>query len=98
MSTKATITKRVGPCTCGCQGRDPQHQQTYERVLRNVVAEEGKANTDIGVRTYNQRATIKAPWSDEPVIVVHLIQSFEGSPKVYDLGWYVVKYGEITPK
>lgn len=37
---------RSKPCTCGCQGRDPWHQQSYRRVVRDVtriddVTEEG---------------------------------------------------------
>lgn len=89
MSTKTTITKRIDPCNCGCQGSDPWHQKTYDRVLRNVVEESGTAVTCMGTGTYNKKATVRVPWSDEPVEVVHVIGIF--NDKTYSFGWFFPK-------
>jgi hypothetical protein len=102
---KVKVTKRIDPCNCGCCGRDPQHRQHYMRVLHNVTDEQGTATTDLGTAPYNKRATIKAPWSEEPVTVVQVCRTFEPVPGDtntewynYNFGWYVVKYDQITPK
>lgn len=36
MTKRELIFNRTKPCRCGCTGRDPWHQATYRRVVRDV--------------------------------------------------------------
>jgi len=91
MSTKTTITKRIEPCNCGCQGADPWHQKSYDRVLRNVVEASGTVRTVIGEQTFSKTAEVRVPWSEEPVTVYHLTKTFAEDGKTYSYGWYFSK-------
>ena len=33
---KQVISVRVGPCRCGCKGKDPHHRASYVRTVTNV--------------------------------------------------------------
>lgn len=52
---KDTIYYRLKPCDCGCSGQDPHHQQTYKRIIKDIVGNIGK---------------VKLPMSTRPVTVV----------------------------
>lgn len=93
MSTKVTITKRIDPCNCGCHGSDPWHQKSYERVIRDVVETTGAVATCMGTSTFDKRATVRVPWSDEPVEVVHVVHVVGTSTfdKTYSFGWFFPK-------
>lgn len=45
MSASTTITRRIDPCGCGCQGSDPWHAREFKREIVNVKRATGKAKT-----------------------------------------------------
>jgi hypothetical protein len=95
MTAKVTITKRIDPCNCGCQGQDPQHKQSYKRVLHEERVETGSCKVKAygyssGPAKYDRVATASAPWAEgERVKVVRLVLEHpDGGGKTAVLGWY----------
>jgi hypothetical protein len=87
------IHVRQDRCNCGCEGRDPWHAKTFQRRLHDVTPETGVARFSAsevagGVECpYDQRATVRLPWSEDPVAVVHRV--FVYGDRVISLGWWV---------
>ncbi len=89
------ITRRVDPCDCGCQGKDPWHAKTFDRVITDIRDERGRATSYEGVGLdYDKVGTVSAPWSDEPVVVVRQIFEWDNK-KTSVIGWTFAKY--LTP-
>lgn len=58
------ITVRRSTCRCGCGGRDPWHQRSYLRAVREVtVLPEPVALAD-GLRAEVARGKVKLPWGE----------------------------------
>lgn len=82
------IHVRADRCNCGCEGRDPWHAKSFTRRLRDVTPETGVARFSSGVEApYDQRATVRLPWSEDPVTVVHRV--FVDGDRVFSIGWWV---------
>lgn len=72
----ATITRRIDPCTCGCQGADSWHAREFMRVLSDVQPASGL----VQVQAYREpvevsrQATARLPWGEgRPVRVVEVV-------------------------
>jgi len=77
------LTNRMSPCRCGCNGTDPWHQATYERVLRNVQPATGTVMVKGHPASWDIRGTaeVKLPWGIARAVLVQVLG--------HDLGWYV---------
>ena len=88
---RVTITKRLDPCNCGCQGSDSWHQKTYQRVLYEDREELGQCVVPAigGVQAHDRVALVSVPWSEERVKVVRLVVPSSTTPgKLVSLGWF----------
>ena len=81
--TRTVVTKRDGPCNCGCQGKDPWHQAEYIRVLRDVQEESGSTYAAGSTRTYSRTAVVQLPWGETRVVFVKYHPDFASGV------WYV---------
>lgn len=86
---KVTITRRIDPCSCGCQGKDPQHARKFDRVVSNVTDETGTCRVTAYREPvmYRRTGTAKFPWTDEAVKVVEVMREF--GDKKLPLGWFI---------
>jgi hypothetical protein len=91
MNAKTTITCRLTPCDCGCNGSDPWHRQTYERTLRNVETRSGLAYTRVHgwKRAVKFRAIAEAQLPFGGGIPTRIVEVVSDSGDVI-LGWYAV--------
>lgn len=93
MATTTKITRRLAdsPCGCGCQGSDPWHQQTYDRVITNVRDEGGRRVVHAygyGHQVeYIRTGTARLPWGEgKQVVVVEVV--IRAGEKAHSLGWF----------
>lgn len=90
---KQTITCRLTPCACGCEGSDPWHKQTYTRHVRDIVPQEGQCF--VHAHGYNRPVAFRAvgtarlPFgAGASVPVVEMVVKHGG--RETRLGWYSV--------
>lgn len=82
----ATITKRIVPCTCGCQGSDPWHAKAFERVIRDEKEEVGTARTAYGGSTTFERIGVaRFPWGRSRVVWHRYHPDFKSGEWLLDL-------------
>ena len=77
---RVKVRMRSGPCTCGCEGQDPQHAAVLTRVVRNVTNVAGLGS---GIQVL-ARGEIQAPWGLQAVVLRGYLTQ-EGRQVV--LGW-----------
>lgn len=85
------ITCRVGPCRCGCGGRDPWHVTRMKRVVKDFreVREVVDLSWIRGV-TIVARGRIRSPWGFHEVGLVVA----ENREVACILGWSLIAGGE----
>ena len=86
----ATITRRIDPCNCGCQGRDSWHAREFKRTITDVQDERGNCLTHAYMNarvSYRRTGLARLPWGEgKPVRVVEVVSTCDG--KEFTLGWF----------
>lgn len=92
-----TITRRIDPCGCGCQGGDPWHQREFTRTLHDVRQEAGSCVVHAyGAQVVAYRATAWArlPWGEGKLVrVVEVV--LEAGGRQASLGWFSTR--DVAP-
>jgi hypothetical protein len=87
VTARVPVLRRVDPCSCGCEGRDPWHARRLDRVVSDVRPATGTARcaAEPWSLDFDALGTASAPWSDEPVVVARWTAHGRS------LGWVFVK-------
>jgi hypothetical protein len=84
---RVRIINRTGPCGCGCQGNDPQHRASYDRVLQDVRVLDEPVRTRF--RLVVARAKARIPGAGL-VTVIGVVHIYPSGPSIF-VDWYRVR-------